>query len=224
MWSSYQRKTWRSLNLLKRLFSVKSNWHSIFARMYKFSSDYWWQAVSLYYRSSNQSHGEFNSFIKNLKLNLDKATTCNPFLIAVLGDFSAELCNWCINDKTNFKGAKNDKLTSRNRLHQIIKEPTHILDISFSCIDLFFTSQPKLVMDSGVHVSLHVNCHHQIIFPKFDFQIYWLHSIKELCGIIRMQTRIISKKLYAASIGKGLLQIKTQMKWSLFSMKLYVMI
>ena len=109
---------------------------------------------------------------KNLKLNLDKATTYNPFLIAVLGDFNAELCNWCINDKTNFKGAKSNKLTSRNRLHQIIKKPTHILDISFSCIDLFFTSQPKLVMDSGVHVSLHVNCHHQIIFPKFDFQIY----------------------------------------------------
>ena len=32
-----------------------------------------------------------------------------------------------------------------------------------------------------------------------------------------MQTRIISEKLYAASIGKGLLQIKTRMKWSIFS-------
>ena len=33
--------------------------------------------------------------------------------------------------------------------------------------------QPKLVMDSGVHSSLHVNCHHQIIFPKFNLQIYY---------------------------------------------------
>ena len=33
--------------------------------------------------------------------------------------------------------------------------------------------------------------------------------MKDLGGIIRLQTRIISEKLYAASIGKGLLQIKT---------------
>ena len=34
--------------------------------------------ISLY-RSPNQSHDEFNSFKKNLDLNLDKATTYNPF-------------------------------------------------------------------------------------------------------------------------------------------------
>ena len=27
-------------------------------------------------------------------------------------------------------------------------------------------------MDSGVHASLHVNCHYQIFFAKFDLQIY----------------------------------------------------
>ena len=31
------------------------------------------------YRSPNQSHDEFNSFIKNLELKLDNATTFNPF-------------------------------------------------------------------------------------------------------------------------------------------------
>ena len=34
--------------------------------------------ISLY-RSPNLSHDEFNSFKKNLDLNLDKATTYNPF-------------------------------------------------------------------------------------------------------------------------------------------------
>ena len=53
------------------------------------------------YRSPNQSHDEFNSFIKSLELNLDKATTYNPFLVVALGDFNAKSCNWCINDKTN---------------------------------------------------------------------------------------------------------------------------
>ena len=106
-------------------------------------------------------------------MNLDKATTYNPFSVVVLGDFNAKSCNWCINDKTNFKGAKIDTLTSQNGLHQIIKEPTHFLDASSSHIDLFFTLQPKLVMNSGVHASLHANCHHQIIFAKFNLQIYY---------------------------------------------------
>ena len=60
---------------------------------------------------------------------------------------------WHINDKTNFEGAKIETLTSQNDLHQIIKEPAHILDKSSSCIDLIFTLQPNLVMDSGVHSS-----------------------------------------------------------------------
>ena len=39
-------------------------------------------------------------------------------------------------------------------------EPTHILERTFSCVYLIFTSQPKLVMESGVHTSLHQICHH----------------------------------------------------------------
>ena len=125
------------------------------------------------YRSTNQAHDEFNSFIKNLELILDKATTYNPFLVVVLGYLNANSCNCCTNDETNFERAKIDTLTSQNGLHQIIKEPTHILDTSVSWIDLFFTSQLELVMDSGVHASLHVNCHHRIIFAKFNLQIYY---------------------------------------------------
>ena len=133
------------------------------------------------YRSPKQSHDEFNSFIKNLELNLDKATTYNPFLDFVLGDFNAKSCNWCINDKTNFEGAKIDTLTSQNDLNQIIKEPIHILGTSSSSSDLFFMSKPKVVMDSGVHASLHVRCHHQIIFTYIT-----VHLINVLCGIISM--------------------------------------
>ena len=45
-------------------------------------------------------------------------------------------------------------------LQEIINEPTHIIGDSSSCIDLIFISQPNLVMESGVHSSLHPNCHH----------------------------------------------------------------
>ena len=48
----------------------------------------------------------------------------------------------------------------------------HILENSFSCIDLIFTTQPNMVLESGVHHSLHQNCHHQIIFAKFNLKVY----------------------------------------------------
>ena len=64
-------------------------------------------------------------------------------------------------------------MTSQFGLSQTIKEATHILESSSSCIDLIFTTQPNLVVESGVHPSLHPNCHHQIVFAKFNLQIYY---------------------------------------------------
>ena len=57
--------------------------------------------------------------------------------------------------------------------HQLINEPAHLFDSSSSCIDLIFTFQPNLVMESGVQPSLHPNCHHQFLFSKFDLSIYF---------------------------------------------------
>ena len=36
------------------------------------------------------------------------------------------------------------------------------------CIDLIFTDQPSLIVDSGFHPSLHSNCHYQITYCKFN--------------------------------------------------------
>ena len=40
-----------------------------------------------------------------------------------------------------------------------------------SCIDLIFTDQPNLIVDSGAHPSLHSNCHHQITYCKLNLNI-----------------------------------------------------
>ena len=82
--------------------------------------------------------------------------------MVVFGDFSAESNSWYRNDSTVTEGSKIDILTSTFGFHQIINEATHVLNNSSSCIDLTFTSQPNLVKESGVHSSLHANCHHQI--------------------------------------------------------------
>ena len=63
----------------------------------------------------------------------------------------------------------------------MIKELTHILNTSSLCIDLIFMSLFTLIIDSGVHSSLHPNCHHQIVYAKFNLEIiYPLPYLREV--------------------------------------------
>ena len=52
-------------------------------------------------------------------------------------------------------------------------EPTHILNNSSTCINLIFTSQPNLIIESNIHPSLHPNCHHQIVYAKIKLLVYF---------------------------------------------------
>ena len=72
-------------------------------------------------------------------------------------------------EKTSYVRAKIDALTTQFGLQQIIKEPTHILAESSSCIDLIFTSHQNLVMETGVHSSLY----HQTTYAKFNLKIHY---------------------------------------------------
>ena len=40
------------------------------------------------------------------------------------------------------------------------------MGLSKSCIDLIFTDQPNLFLETGVHPSVHEQCHHQIVYGK----------------------------------------------------------
>ena len=66
-----------------------------------------------------------------------------------------------------------ENLFSQFSLSQVINEPTHISQNFNSCIDLPFTNQQNLITDSGIHPSLHSNCHHQIIYGKFNLKIFY---------------------------------------------------
>ena len=79
------------------------------------------------------------------------------FLVTVIGDFNAKSCNWYSRDKTSFEGSTIESITSQFGLHHLINEPTHLLQNCSSCIDLIFTSQPNIVVESGVHPYLHPN-------------------------------------------------------------------
>ena len=144
--------------------------------------------ISLY-RSPSQTQDEFEKFIDNLELNLEILCQNNPFLIVLVGDLNVKSKNWYSHDQTSHEGNEIENVTAQFGSQQIIKEPTHISNTSSSCIELIFMSQPNLITDSGVHPSLHLNCHHQIVFAKFNLHFVYPHPIYVRSGTTEKQTQ-----------------------------------
>ena len=127
--------------------------------------------VSLYL-SPIQSSSEYDHFIKTFEQRIVHLASFKPHLLLTTGAFNG--------DVDNIEAASLESITSFYALHQIINEPTHILPSSSSCIDLIFTNQPNMITNRGVHPSLHENCHHQIIFGKFNMKIFYPSPYKRL--------------------------------------------
>ena len=98
-------------------------------------------------------------------------TSSNSLFTIILGNFNVRSSVWWTKDKTTTEGTQPESVTSVHGFHQLISQPTHLLPQSSSCIDLIFTDQPNLIVDSGVHPSLHSNCHHQITHCKLSVYI-----------------------------------------------------
>ena len=104
-------------------------------------------------------------------------------------------------------------------MSQVIKEPTHILNNSKSCIDLIFISQPNMIMDSGVHPLLHSNWHHQIIYAKFGLKVFYRPPYERTVWHFSRVNSDHIKKPLTYSIGNLRLIISMSMSRFLFLMK-----
>ena len=102
---------------------------------------------------------------------MNTAASSSPLFTIMLGDFTAKSSFWWKNDKTTVEGARPEALTSLHGFHQLISEPTHLLPTYTSCIDLIFTGQSNLVVDSGTHPPLNPKCHHQNTYYKLNLNI-----------------------------------------------------
>ena len=122
------------------------------------------------YRSPSQMSDGFDSFITNLENIVVDMSRSNSHFLLLIGDFNAKSSNWSSNETTTAEGAQLDYFTFLYGMKQVIAELTHIWKSSASCIDLIFTNQPNIAMDSGVHLSLHKKCHHQIIHLKLSLR------------------------------------------------------
>ena len=112
-----------------------------------------------------------NSNLLQITWRCNSIALRNPYLIAVLGDFNVQTKGWYPLGKTTYEGTGNDFIMSQFRLEQLIHETTHIIRRRPSCTDLLFASQPNLVVESAVQSSLHQNCHHQLVFARFNLKV-----------------------------------------------------
>ena len=147
----------------------------------------------------------FERFIGNFELNVEALSRKNAFLLVAIGDFNVKSKFWYCNDNTTSQGKALENVTSKFELHQVMKKPTHILHNSSSCIDLIFASQPNLIIESGVHLSLHPNCRHQlslIYTPNLTYKFIIHHNIIERSGTTMMQILNLSDVQLISLIGK----------------------
>ena len=155
--------------------------------------------ISLY-RSPSQSKDKFESFADILELNLDSVVQRNLYLIVVHGDFNAQTKGWYPLGKTTYEGTRIDGIMSQFTMEQLIHERTHIIGERSFCMDLIFASQPNLVVESGVQSSLHQNCHHQIVFARFNLKVVFM-GVKY--DILKKQMLSILEKQSMVSNGKN---------------------
>ena len=173
------------------------------------------------YRSLSWKQDEFQEFKSNVETNLYALSTNNSFLTVMVGDFNAKSNDWYLNDLTSFKSSQIEFLASQFAMSPVIKEPTHVLDIPKSCIDLIFTSQTNRIMDSGIPPSLCFNCHHQIIYAKFDLKVFHPppYPYKRTVWYFSRVNSDYIKKPLTYSIGNLRLLISMSMSRFLFLMK-----
>ena len=129
--------------------------------------------ISSLYRSPSQNSEEFESFLTNFEHLQSDINARNPSISIILGDFNARSTSWWSGDIDSLEGSKLFSLSTLNGFHQVISEPTHVQRNSCSCIDLIFTHQPSLVINNGVHASLHSSCHKRIMHCTFNINIVY---------------------------------------------------
>ena len=72
---------------------------------------------------------------------------------------------------TTTEATKIDSATTSYGFSQNISNPSNVFPDSYQCIDLIFINQPNLVIESGVHPSLHLNSRNQIVFARRNLKI-----------------------------------------------------
>ena len=102
---------------------------------------------------------------------MNNINSLNPAISITTGDFSGKYSKWYTFDTSDNIGKELDTITSTVGYSQIIDKPTHFTNNSSSCIDLIFTSNPSILVDSCIEKSLSNSCHQDFIYGKINFRV-----------------------------------------------------
>ena len=98
---------------------------------------------------------------------------------------------WFISYKFR-KGTQFESLTSFCGMKQLIVE-NYVWMYRPSCINFIFTNQRNLIMESRIHATLHLKCHHQIIYSKLSLEKeYPQPYVREVWDYGKVQFDLIS--------------------------------
>ena len=109
----------------------------------------------------------------NLKLfvefsqSLHKDQRWNSFCVFT-GDFNGHSQLWWQGGDSTPEGDRIEELTTSLGLSQLITEATKL---EHSSIDIIFTDQSNLVLESGTRISIDPFWHHQMTHCRFNFKI-----------------------------------------------------
>ena len=105
------------------------------------------------YRSPSISSGspEFQNFLNQFERLYDSLKSENLYSIFISGDFNGHSECWWREGDTTAEGREIELMTSQLGLTQLISEPTNFEpNKNPSCIDLIFTDQPNLVIETSM--------------------------------------------------------------------------
>ena len=157
--------------------------------------------ISLY-RSPSPTPDQFANFLQLFEELLQLKSS----FVLINSDFNCKNSKWDLGDPVTPQGARVEALTSFYGLNQLIKTPTHLFQNSALCIDLVFTNQAHLVMESGVHSSLSSTCRNEIVFAKLNQKakypppyerVFWDYSRADKASIKRAINAIDWEELFA---------------------------
>ena len=112
--------------------------------------------VTCAYRSPNQTADELTVFLSGFEQTCSSIALESPLCSFITGDLNAKCSNWWKDGTSNPCGLELHNLSTLLGYSQLINEPTNFEPSRLpSCIDLFFANQPNLVIESGIHPSLH---------------------------------------------------------------------
>ena len=100
----------------------------------------------------------FIYFLIKIKTNLNLVFLAqnNPFMIIIVGEVKKWRKkfekSWYFNGIRSVKRSNVDFLTSTFGLHQITNESIHVMKTLTSCVDLTFTTQRNLVVESSAYL------------------------------------------------------------------------